>query len=97
MFDLSDAFVVLPGGIGTLDETIEMLTWKQLGQHEKPVVLLDALSYWRPLLALFDATIDTGFAAEGIRRLFQVVERVDQIVPAIRNVAANPGGSSAGL
>src|SRR5579883_15172 len=49
MFDLADAFVMLPGGLGTLDETIEILTWKQLGLHDKPVIIADIAGYWAPL------------------------------------------------
>ena len=97
MFDLADAFVVLPGGIGTLDETLEMLTWKQLRQHDKPVVLFDVAGCWRPLVALIDAVIGNGFAPEWTRRLFDVVERAEDVLPAIRRTASPPGGTSAGL
>ena len=97
MFDLADAFVVLPGGIGTLDETIEMLTWKQLHQHTKPVVLVDVDGYWRPLLALIEAVIRNGFASEWTRALFEVVDLVEQVLPSIRRADAPPRGSSAGL
>ena len=97
MFDLSDAFVVLPGGIGTLDETIEMLTWKQLHQHTKPVILVDTEGYWRPLLALIDAVIRDGFASEWTRTLFEVVDYVEEVLPSIRRAGAPPRGSSAGL
>jgi len=54
MFDRSDAFAILPGGLGTLDETFEILTWKQLRLHDKPIALIDVAGYWRPFTALFD-------------------------------------------
>lgn len=97
MFDLADGFVVLPGGIGTLDEAIEILSWKQLYQHSKPVVILNVDGYWRPLLALIDAAVRSGFATEWTRQLYEVVETVDEVLPVIRRVAVPPRGSSAGL
>jgi uncharacterized protein (TIGR00730 family) len=62
MFMNADAVIALPGGPGTLDELFEVLTWRQLGLHEKPVILLDINGYWQPLLALIDRVIDNGFA-----------------------------------
>ena len=64
MFDRADAFIALPGGPGTLDELIELLTWRQLGLHEKPAHLLNLGGYWDPLLALLRNTVDRGFASE---------------------------------
>ncbi len=72
MFELSDAFAVLPGGIGTLDETFEILTWRQLGLHGKPVVLLSAADYWRPFQDLVGAIVKSGFAAPAVADLFAV-------------------------
>ncbi len=69
MFDNADAIVALPGGAGTLDELIEVLTWRQLGLHEKPIVLLNADGFWTPLMALIDHVIDMGFADAGLREL----------------------------
>ena len=63
MFERADAFVALPGGPGTLDELIELLTWRQLGLHEKPAHLLNFDGYWDPLLALLGNTVDRGFAS----------------------------------
>ena len=63
MFDRADAFVALPGGPGTLDELIELLTWRQLGLHEKPAHLLNLGGYWDPLLTLLDTTVARGFAS----------------------------------
>jgi hypothetical protein len=83
MFHRSDAFVVLPGGLGTLDETIEVITWKQLALHDKPVVLVDDSGYWQPLLALVEHMIEEGFARRQHRRLFRVVDSVDDVLPAL--------------
>ncbi len=83
MFELADAFAALPGGLGTLDETIEIVTWRQLGLHDKPLVLIDNAGYWAPLLALIDHVIAAGFAPPEARRLYTVVPRVDDVFAAI--------------
>ncbi len=83
MFDLSDAFVTLPGGLGTLDETIEILTWKQLGLHDKPIVLVDVAGYWAPLIELIGHTVASGFAAREATQLYRVVPRVEDLLPAL--------------
>ncbi len=83
MFDLSDAFVILPGGLGTLDEAFEIITWRQLELHDKPIVIVDIDGYWRPLLALIDHVIDHGFAAPLVRRHFVTVETVEAVLPAL--------------
>ncbi|HER26662.1 MAG TPA: TIGR00730 family Rossman fold protein [Rhodospirillales bacterium] len=83
MFDMSDGFVVLPGGLGTLDEFIEILTWKQLQQHSKPVVLLNINNYWQPMLELIAAVAEGGFGHHGIADLFSVVDAVDAVFPAL--------------
>ena len=83
MFDRSDAFVVLPGGLGTLDEAFEMLTWRQLRLHEKPVVFVDIDGFWRPFLRLVDHMVAQGFCRPENRDLFQVVETVEEVFGAI--------------
>ncbi len=83
MFDRSDAFVVLPGGIGTLDETFEIVTWRQLRLHDKPIVVVDDGGYWRPFSAMIDHIIATGFATERTRQLFQVVDGVEAALAAL--------------
>lgn len=83
MFERADAFVVLPGGPGTLDETIEIITWRQLGLHGKPVVILDDGGYWQPLIKLLEHTISQGFAREDFRRLFTLVTDVEEVLPAL--------------
>jgi len=77
LFALADVFVVLPGGLGTYDETIEILTWKQLGQHAKPIILVDILGWAQPFTALVEATITNGFARPSVRELFEVQETVE--------------------
>lgn len=83
MVERSDAFVVLPGGFGTLDETFEILTWKQLRLHDKPVILVNLEGYWDPLLALVDRLIDEGFARPQHRTLYRVVDSVEEVFGAL--------------
>jgi uncharacterized protein (TIGR00730 family) len=89
MFELADAFVVLPGGLGTLDETIEVITWKQLGLHDKPIVLVDVAGYWTPLFELFEHVVTSGFAPRRSFALYRVVPRVED-VPAALATAPQP-------
>jgi uncharacterized protein (TIGR00730 family) len=87
MFIESDGFVVLPGGIGTLDEFIEMTTWAQLGLHAKPVLLVNVEGYWNPFLALMAHIVDTGFAAPATTGLYNVVDGVADVLPALERLA----------
>ncbi|MDT8856245.1 TIGR00730 family Rossman fold protein [Paracoccaceae bacterium Fryx2] len=73
MFMNSDAIVVLPGGAGSLDEFFEVLTWRQIGLHEKPILLLDIEGYWQPLAALLDHVIAAGFADASLRDYYTLV------------------------
>lgn len=88
MFDHSDAFVSLPGSVGTLDETIEVITWRQLKLHDKPIVLVNDGGYWTPFLDFMGHMVNEGFASPATRRLFQVVETVEDVLPALRAAAA---------
>ncbi len=83
MFEISDAFVVLPGGLGTLDESIEITTWKQLQQHNKPIIFVNTNGYWDPYMALIDRVVEGGFGHHKVRELFQVVDRVEEVFDAI--------------
>jgi uncharacterized protein (TIGR00730 family) len=83
MFDLAEAFVVLPGGFGTLDESIEIATWKQLGLHDKPIVLVDVEDFWRPMRALIDGIIGEGFAHPEHARLFITAGSVEEALAAL--------------
>lgn len=76
MFMNSDAIVVLPGGAGSLDEFFEVLTWAQIGLHNKPIFLVDIAGYWQPLIALVDHVIEQGFADAGLKAQFTVVADV---------------------
>jgi len=84
MYERSDAFCALPGGIGTLEEVVEMIPWAQLNQHTKPIVLISIDNYWTPFLKLLDHVIDCGFARADIRRVWTVVDSVEEVLPAIR-------------
>ena len=83
MIDRSDGFVVLPGGFGTLDEFFEVLTWKQLGLLDKPIVVLDSGDYWTPLLTLLDRVCAEGFAAPANLDLATVVHSTDAVFSAL--------------
>lgn len=88
MFEESDAFCVLPGGFGTLDETFEMVTWVQLGLHEKPVVLVNVDSFWNPLLDLIGHQVEEHFVRPEHAKVLRVVERVEQVFDAVSDVPA---------
>ncbi len=83
MAQLSDGFVILPGGLGTLDETFEILTWKQLGLHDKPVVIVDLDGYWKPLVDMIDHMVAENYARPENRDLFRVVASVEDVLPAL--------------
>ena len=72
----ADAIVVLPGGAGTLDEFCEVLTWRQLDLHTKPIFILDVKEYWQPLIALIDHVIGQGFAENDLREFFEIIPKV---------------------
>lgn len=82
MFELSDAFVVLPGGLGTLDETIEIATWKQLQLHAKPIVLINIDGYWDGLAGLLETVVEGGFAHPAMPSLISLVDSVDAVFDA---------------
>jgi uncharacterized protein (TIGR00730 family) len=88
MFERSDAFVALPGGIGTLEELVEQLTWKQLGRHAKPVLLANIDGFWEPLLALLAHMRATQFIRVGQSVDILQAERVEDILPRLRSAAA---------
>ena len=83
MLGNADAVIALPGGPGTLDELIEVLTWRHLGLHQKPAFLLNTGDYWGPLLALFDHMIDEGFVGRTFLDYLQVVESVEDLLAAL--------------
>ncbi|MFD1912339.1 TIGR00730 family Rossman fold protein [Halodurantibacterium flavum] len=95
MFMNSDAIVVLPGGAGTLDEFFEVLTWRQIGLHEKPIFLLNTNGYWTPLTALIDHVIAAGFAEPDLRASVGLVPDVPSAMTALR-VALDGAAVTAG-
>jgi len=88
MFEHSDAFVAMPGGVGTLEELVEQLTWKQLGRHAKPVLLANIDGFWEPLLALFTHMRATEFIRPSLSFDILKAERVEDILPQLRAAAA---------
>lgn len=89
MFEQADAFVALPGGIGTLDETFEIITWKQLGYHDKPIVILDHSGYWQPLLQLLDHQRRAGFVSDATIALFGVAQNLTEVFAQIAAAPAS--------
>ena len=88
MFERSDAFVALPGGIGTLEELVEQLTWQQLGRHSKPVLLANIDGFWEPLLALLGHMRATQFIRPSLPVEILKAERVEDILPRLRAAIA---------
>jgi hypothetical protein len=88
MVDRSDAFVVLPGGFGTLDETFEVLTWAQLALHAKPILFLNAGGYWDPLAALIHHMMTQGLVEHRLKNLYQFVETVPELLELLSKVKA---------
>jgi uncharacterized protein (TIGR00730 family) len=80
MFELAEAFVALPGGLGTLEELAEITTWAQLGLHRAPIVLLDVKNFWSPLLALLDGAVAEGFLHPDNRALLTRVDTLDDLL-----------------
>lgn len=87
MFDRADAFVALPGGIGTLEELAEQMTWAQLQQHDKPILIADIAGFWRPLLSLLAHMRNFGFLREGNDVHYIVAEKAEDIVPMLASAA----------
>jgi uncharacterized protein (TIGR00730 family) len=88
MFERADAFVALPGGIGTLEELVEQLTWAQLGRHKKPILILNIHQFWDPLCALFDHMRRLDFVRPEMSFNLLVAETADEILPKLRAAAA---------
>jgi uncharacterized protein (TIGR00730 family) len=86
MFERSDAFVALPGGVGTLEELVEQITWSQLGMHSKPVVVANVNGYWSPLLDLFDHMKNANFIADHLQLKFHAVSDVKAIIPLVHRL-----------
>ena len=83
MFERADAFVALPGGVGTLEELVEQLTWAQLGRHKKPILILNVARFWDPLCVLLDQMEKLAFIRPGLSVNYLVTDRVEEILPRI--------------
>jgi uncharacterized protein (TIGR00730 family) len=93
LFENADAFVAFPGGIGTVEEIVEVMTWAQLGRHRKPMVFANILGFWDPMLAMLAHMQEEGFIHTGHLVQPLVIDDVDQIIPAIFAAAkAGAGG-----
>ena len=88
MYAESDAFVVLPGGLGTLDETMEIITWRQLDLHKKPIIILNINGYWDHLLAMLQAVIREGFMHDDHLKHFETVTRVEELSPHLKALSS---------
>ena len=88
MFERSDAFVALPGGVGTLEELVEQITWVQLAHHTKPIVIANIEGYWQPLLALFNQMRKLKFISPSLEVTYHVADRAEDIVPLIKDLPA---------
>lgn len=88
MFERADAFVALPGGVGTLEELVEQMTWAQLGRHRKPILMLSTKGFWKPLLTLLAHMRQSGFIRPGLELSYLVAERADEVIPMLRSAAA---------
>ena len=91
MTERADAFCILPGGIGTLDEAFEAITWRQLGLHAKPIVFLDPDGYWEPLARLFGAMETRGYLRVAASELLVRVARPEEVLPALAKLG--PAGA----
>ena len=97
MYDMSDGFIALPGGLGTLDELAEVTTWSQLGLHAKPVVLLDVDEFWDPLVALLDRMVSVGLLKPANRELIQRAHSPDDALATVSSARSlRAGNRSAG-
>lgn len=90
MADLADAFIVLPGGLGTMEEFFEVLTWSQLGLHRKPIGILDVDGYYEPLIHLLDHMVRQGFVASNHRRMVVVEDEPARLLERLRSYVAPP-------
>ena len=84
MFERSDAFIILPGGFGTMDETFEVITWKQLHTHSKPIILYNYNNYWDQWVKMTDHFIENGFASDRTRSMYRVVNTLPEIFEALQ-------------
>ena len=89
MYDAADAFIILPGGLGTLDETMEIITWRQLGLHQKPIIIVNLNGYWDSMLLMFQNIIDQGFMHHGHTGHFDQVEDLDSLMDKLDSISGS--------
>ena len=89
MYDAADAFIILPGGLGTLDETMEIITWRQLGLHQKPIIIVNLNGYWDSMLIMFQNIIDQGFMHQGHTGHFDQVEDLDSLMDKLDSISGS--------
>ena len=94
MFEKADAFVALPGGVGTLEELVEQMTWAQLGRHTKPILLLNVNGFWKPLLVLLAHMREQGFIRPGLFFNYLVAARIDEVSPMLRAATRRSGAAA---
>jgi uncharacterized protein (TIGR00730 family) len=94
MFERADAFVALPGGVGTLEELVEQMTWAQLGRHNKPILLLSTNGFWKPLLVLLAHMRHQGFIRAGLELNYIVAEYAEDVIPMLRDASRRQGGTT---
>ena len=97
MFELADAFISMPGGMGTLDETIEILTWRQLDLHDKPVLICNVAGSAKPLVAAIEAAVAAGFAGSDVYELYQVFDEVPAMIAHLTRMHRVPQSEAARL
>jgi uncharacterized protein (TIGR00730 family) len=90
MFEGADAFVVLPGAIGTLEEAVELLSWRRLGLHTKPIVFFNPGDFWRPLFDLFERFIEARLVPREFQSCWTAVERIEEVIGALRAMPTGP-------
>ena len=97
MFEQSDAFAVFPGGIGTLEEVVELLSWRRLGLHAKPIVFLDQRGFWEPFFSLIHHTVDANLTPASVSGMWRAVDCVEDVLPAILDCLASTDAAGGGL
>ena len=94
MYDAADAFIILPGGLGTLDETMEIITWRQLGLHQKPIIIVNLNGYWDSMLIMFQNIIDQGFMHHGHTGHFDQVDDLDSLMDKLDFIFESKEGTA---
>ena len=97
MFEEADGFAILPGGIGTLEEVIELLSWRRLGLHAKPIVFFNPKGFWDPLFVVFDHILEQKLVPTAFRETWVAVDRVEDILPALRSMPTTAFATTPGL